>query len=311
MSKRGLALLISASLALATVSGTAMAVPPSGGPSAGAGGGGFEAPPYDPANDYRLGVQALKDSNYKEADKRLTAVLRATPNDPTVLILSGMAKTGRSDLKGAQKAYERALKYDKNNIDAHRELGATFAKLGQAEKAQGELAALKGRIDACKDTCAESAKLKAAASALEGAIAAPKSSAELVRPGLMFADDRQGGAAYTQAVSLINQGRFQEALTSLTLAKEAFGPHPDILTYMGYSSRRLGEFDQAERYYTEALSVAPDHKAATEYYGELKVERGDMAGARKLLARLDALCVYGCSEAQELRLWVDAGHKPS
>ena len=60
-----------------------------------------------------------------------------------------------------------------------------------------------------------------------------------------------------------------------------------------------------------ALALDPSHRGATEYYGELKVLKGDMAGAKAMLARLDSVCTYGCAEAVELRLWIDHGGDPA
>jgi Tfp pilus assembly protein PilF len=84
-----------------------------------------------------------------------------------------------------------------------------------------------------------------------------------------------------------------------------FGPHPDILTYEGYAWRKKGDWNRAETYYRQALAIAPQHRGATEYYGELKVERGDLAGAKLMLTKLDGICAYGCAEAEELRRWID------
>ena len=111
-------------------------------------------------------------------------------------------------------------------------------------------------------------------------------------------------------MGLINEKRYDEALASLDSARAAFGPHPDVLTYQGYSWRKMCDHARAESYYQQALAIAPDHRGATEYYGELKVERGDVAGAKQMLARLDASCTYGCAEAEELRRWIDAGGEP-
>jgi Tfp pilus assembly protein PilF len=100
------------------------------------------------------------------------------------------------------------------------------------------------------------------------------------------------------------------AIESLEAAHRAFGPHPDVLTYLGFANRKLKRFDVAEDYYRAALAVAPEHRGATEYFGELKVERGDMVGARDMLARLDRICKFGCAEAEELRTWIAAGRSP-
>jgi len=68
-----------------------------------------------------------------------------------------------------------------------------------------------------------------------------------------------------------------------------------------------GQYDRAETYYREALAIAPDHRGATEYYGELMVERGDLPGARRMLARLETLCSFGCVESEDLRRWIEKG----
>jgi Flp pilus assembly protein TadD len=150
---------------------------------------------------------------------------------------------------------------------------------------------------------------------VEGAMAAtpseaPKPSALLENRSLLFAGPKAGDAAYIQAVSLINEHRYDEALKSLADAQTVFGPHPDILTYEGYAWRKKGDYARAESYYQQALAIAPNHVGATEYYGELKVARGDIAGAKVMLARLDRLCTYGCADAEELRRWIDAGRDP-
>ena len=185
-------------------------------------------------------------------------------------------------------------------------LGVALGGLKDA-KAQAELDWLKARAQTC-GTCGDAPALATAVKAVESAIAG---SAVAASGSLLFAGPAAGDQAYVVAVSLINERRYDEALTSLAAAREALGPHPDLLTYQGYTWRKKGQFDRAEAYYRQALAIAPQHRGATEYYGELKVERGDLAGARVMLAKLDLICAYGCAEAEELRRWVDAGHEPS
>ncbi len=72
----------------------------------------------------------------------------------------------------------------------------------------------------------------------------------------------------------------------------------------------MGQLDRAEGYYRQALAVAPTHRGATEYFGELMVERGDLVGARRMLAALDRQCAFGCAEAETLRLWITKGADP-
>ena len=282
-----------------------------GGGGGGMGGGGempsASAPAYDPAAEYVKGVQALNAKDYKAAARALGHVTEAAPTNAEAWRLLGAAKTGSSDWKGARRAYEKAVRYEPESVEGHRGLGVALGSLKDA-KAQGELDWLKAKAEAC-GTCVDATAIKSAASSVEAAMGAAPVAALAPAP-MLFAGPKAGDAAYVEAVSLINAHRYDEALASLAKAREAFGPHPDILTYQGYTWRKKGQYDRAESYYRQALAIAPDHVGATEYYGELKVERGDLAGAKAMLAKLDRICAYGCAEAEELRRWIDAGHEP-
>lgn len=280
--------------------------------AAGGGGGGgmtggapsSSAPSYDPVQEYQKGVQALKDGKWKDAQRAFDHVLSVAPKDSNTWTLMGLSKSGGGDLKGAAKAYEKAVKYDPDNLIAHRELGVTQARLGQTPKAQAELDWIKSQAAACAGTCAQAADLQAAQAAVEAAMAQPAGAAPAPTASLLFEGPAGGDRAYVQAVGLINAGRYEDALVSLRASAAEFGPHPDILTYMGFDNRKLGRYDTAEGYYRQALEVAPRHRGALEYYGELKVERGDLRGAEALLAKLDEVCGFGCAEAEELRGWI-------
>lgn len=297
------ALVLGAMLSLATTGGAWSA--------GGGGGGGGEmpsasTPTYDPAAEYVKGVEALNAQKYKDAERAFTRVVSVLPRNAEAWRLLGIANAGQNDLKGARRAYEKAVKLEPESIEAHRGLGVALAGLKDA-KAQDQLDWLRARAQTC-GTCGEASALATAVKAVESAIAG---SAVAASGALLFAGPAAGDRAYVAAVSLINERRYDEALTALAAAREALGPHPDILTYQGYTWRKKGQLDRAEAYYRQALAIAPQHRGATEYYGELKVERGDLPGARVMLARLDRLCAYGCAEADTLRRWVDAGREPS
>lgn len=276
----------------------------------GGGGGGMDMPSagpvYDPAADYQKGVAALQAKDYAVADRAFGRVLNVQGRDAPTLYMSGSAKLGKGDLKGARKAFEKSLKYGPDNLLAQRDYAVTLARLGETELAKAQLAALTARVATCGVGC-DAGQLSEAVAAVEaalgGATAAPAAGAAL--------GPAAGDRAYLAAVALINAARYPEALASLQAAHVAVGPHPDVLTYIGYTHRKLGDSVAARAWYDAALAVAPAHRGALEYYGELKVEQGDLRGARALLARLDTACAFGCAEAEELRRWVDAGRAPS
>lgn len=304
------------------ISGLILAVPALA--SGGGGGGGMSAPPsattpqYDPAVEYRAGVAALQVNDFKKAKTSFDHVLAVTSGDANVQYLAGAARTGLGDFKGARKYYAKAIKLDGGMVLAWRDLGLTDVSLGNTAKAQETLVAIQSQRGTCAETCPKAVDLKAAEAAVTAAIKNAQSPAATTAPsamtvpagGLLFASSGFGDSQYLAAVALINERRFEKAITALEAARVVFGPHPDILTYLGFANRKLGRFDVAEAYYRAALTAAPGHRGATEYFGELMVERHDMAGARRMLTKLDGQCRFGCTEAEELRAWIDAGHSP-
>lgn len=265
------------------------------------------APQYDPAVEFKNGVEAMKQEKFKDAEKAFDRVLSVNPKHAKTNFLAGLARSAQDNFKGARRYYEKAIKYDDNMIAAHQELAITHAKLGDMEKAAAILETLKSRVTTCADTCAQAADLKAAIPAIEAVLsptlATPTSQVKVASDLLVTSSDN-GDRAYFDAVGLINEGRYQDAITQLNISTQVFGPHPDILTYLGFANRKLGKLEVAEDYYRQALAAAPNHLGATEYYGELMVQRGDFAGAHRMLTKLENSCGFGCAQADELRRWI-------
>ena len=279
----------------------------------GGGGGGGEmpsqsAPQYDPVVEFNAGQAAMQARNFVEGKRRFDRVLRINPREPNTNYLAGMARAGLGDDKGSIRFFERTIKADAAMIAAHKALGVAYAKTGKRDKAQLVLDALNARAVQCATTCPDAASLQDAIAAISAAFAGAPQAVIDSTASLVFASAAEGDHAYLEAVGLINQKRYEDAIVSLNQAQTSFGAHPDILTYLGFANRKLKRYDLAESYYLRALAIAPQHRGATEYYGELMVERGDQAGARKMLAALDTMCSFGCYEAEELRHWIASGH---
>ncbi|RUM23563.1 tetratricopeptide repeat protein [Rhizobium vallis] len=75
----------------------------------------------------------------------------------------------------------------------------------------------------------------------------------------------------------------------------------DVYNLMGYTLRKTGDYRTSLTYYTKALELRPDHKAAREYLGELYVETGETAKAEEQVASLKQLCPDGCEELEDLQ----------
>ena len=296
-----------------------LAAPMGAAVASGGGGSGMGAmpsasvPEYDAVAEYQAGMAAYQAGKFKDAIENFEHVTDAQPRDANNWYMLGMARSGAGDAKGAVKALQKSIKIDPAPVAPHRELAIALATMKDDPKAQAELGVLQTRSAACADACPEAADLKAAIAAVNQALGVvpPNASTTPLPDGVKFAGLAGGDMAYVRAVSLINERRYADALAALDAAQAAFGPHPDVLTYKGYVWRKLGDLNRAEGFYRAALSVAPGHRGATEYYGELKVIRGDLAGARVMLARLDAQCGFGCAEAEDLRRWIARGGDPA
>ena len=74
------------------------------------------------------------------------------------------------------------------------------------------------------------------------------------------------------------------------------------LNYLGFTTRKLGDFENGEKYYLEGLAIKPNHKGINEYLGELYVETGRIELAKE---RLEVLSGCSCEEYDELKELID------
>jgi len=110
----------------------------------------------------------------------------------------------------------------------------------------------------------------------------------------------------TQVRAKIAAKDYAGALVDLRgLAEES--PQADVYNLMGFTLRKTGDYRTSLTYYTKALELQPDHRAAREYLGELYIQTGDMPHAREQLAELTRLCPSGCEERDDLQRAIAAG----
>ena len=283
-----------------------LATPPlsAAGGGGGGGGGGLPSestPQYDPAAEYQKGVAAYKAKDFKGAGTAFRHVTEMLPKNAPAQYLLGSSLFQQGDFKKAKKPLEMAVKLDPTLIDAQRDLGVVYAKLGDAAKAAVQRDALAAMKAACTTPCAKAAQFDAAIAAVVAGIGGAPKAVGMTRP---LGTPESADAVYVAAVGLINEGHYEAAIGKLEDAVWSDGPHPDLMTYLGFANRKLKRYDAARAWYEQALAVAPRHRGALEYYGELKLELGDLAGAREHLARLDRICGFGCNQADELRQWI-------
>jgi len=126
---------------------------------------------------------------------------------------------------------------------------------------------------------------------------------------------------YDQAVKLIKtakkneekgkkdkaQSKYEKAFKLLVKSNKKNPNEADTLNYLGFTSRKLGDFENGEKYYLQGLAIDPKHKGINEYLGELYVatNRLDLANER-----LKVLESCNCEEYEQLKA-VISGEKDS
>ena len=80
----------------------------------------------------------------------------------------------------------------------------------------------------------------------------------------------------------------------------------DTLNYLGFTTRKLGDFEAGEKYYLLGLQVNPNHVGINEYLGELYVVTDRINLAKE---RLEVLKSCNCKEYQELKEIIDGTKK--
>jgi len=118
---------------------------------------------------------------------------------------------------------------------------------------------------------------------------------------------------YDEGIKLVKRAGKLETKDKLEKAKKLYSQafnkfdkaylkdkkNPDILNYLGYTSRKSGNFSAAEDYYLKGLSINPKHNGINEYLGELYVQTNRIDKANE---RLEILKNCNCDEYKELEL---------
>ena len=92
--------------------------------------------------------------------------------------------------------------------------------------------------------------------------------------------------------------RYEKALKYLSKSNEKNPKDPDTLNYLGFALRKLGNFEEAEKYYLEGLAIKPDHIGINEYLGELYIITNRIELAKQ---KLEVLKTCNCEEYDELK----------
>ena len=101
--------------------------------------------------------------------------------------------------------------------------------------------------------------------------------------------------------------RYEKAQKLLIKSNKKFPNKANTLNYLGFTTRKLGDYENGEKYYLQGLAIDPNHVGINEYLGELYVatNRHNLA-----IERLEVLKNCNCKEYDDLKAII-AGEKVS
>ena len=102
------------------------------------------------------------------------------------------------------------------------------------------------------------------------------------------------------------QKHYKKAIKYLLKHNKKFPAEPDTLNYLGFTHRKVGDYESAEIYYSLGLELDPKHVGINEYMGELFVVTNRLDKAKE---RLAVLKDCNCKEYDELRLVIEGKKK--
>ena len=106
------------------------------------------------------------------------------------------------------------------------------------------------------------------------------------------------GAVGAMGRQLARDGQYREAIKILEAVSNK--DDPMVLTYLGYSHRKLGDVDLGISLYKKALAIDPENIRTREYLGEGYVSKGQLDLAWLELSEIEKRCGTTCEEYRAL-----------
>jgi len=133
-------------------------------------------------------------------------------------------------------------------------------------------------------------------------------------------DSSDSSSNYTKAKNLIKaakkyekkgktekaQKRYTKAQKLLLKSNKEKPLQADTLNYLGFTTRKIGDYEKSEEFYLQGLEIEPNHNGINEYLGELYIVTSRMDLAKE---RLNVLKDCNCKEYNQLKEIIEGTKK--
>ena len=100
--------------------------------------------------------------------------------------------------------------------------------------------------------------------------------------------------------------RYEKAQALLVKSNKKKPLQANTLNYLGFTTRKLGDYENGEKYYLLGLEINPKHVGINEYLGELYVATNRIDLAKERLKILESC---NCEEFSELKEIIEGTKK--
>ena len=133
-------------------------------------------------------------------------------------------------------------------------------------------------------------------------------------------DSPDSSSSYTKAYNLIKAAKKYEKNGKIEKAQKKYANaqklllksnkkkplQADTLNYLGFTTRKLGDYEKGEEFYLQGLQIEPNHNGINEYLGELYIVTNRMDLAKE---RLNVLKSCNCKEYNQLKEIIEGTKK--
>ena len=97
---------------------------------------------------------------------------------------------------------------------------------------------------------------------------------------------------------------YKKALKLLLKSNKEYGVNSNTFNYLGYTNKKLGNFENAEIYYLLGLEIDPEHNVINANLGKLYINLNRIEEAKEIL---NVLKSCNCEEFKELNSTIKSG----
>lgn len=251
---------------------------------------------------------AYLDKRLPQARELLDRLLKAAPNDPQLLLLSGVVDLTRGALLPAESQLGKAVQVTDGAPVARRLLASTYLRLGQPDKAltamrplvevdrpdpgalalAGEAYLMLGQPDRAESLFGEALRLRPDDIQLRTALALTDLARGRSGEGLASLEKLAAADASTTATRALiaahmRRGDHVKALAAIDTLASAGADAETVALLRGHALRAKGDLTRAREAFDQVLKLVPGHFSATANLAALDQAEGRAEEARQRL----------------------------